>query len=250
MRSRLDLTLFAHICARPDEELDLGEAALLIGAIEEPSLDISRWIGVLDDLGRGARRALDRDEATFPTEPVALARKKLESVIGFLYGHKGFRGNRDDYYDPRNSFLHEVLMRRTGIPITLGVCRRADIPASGVSFPGHFLVRSDGPGNPLFVDPFAGALLSRQALTDLYARITGEAREPPPQLLTPATKQQILLRMLNNLHGIYATRADREHLTSVLERIHALSPSKEVERALERLGGTTPFGAPGKRSIH
>ena len=137
MTARVDLTLFAHLCARPEAELDLAEAALLIAAAESPGLDVARYLGLLDELGRRAAAAVSRcagDEA------------RIERAVGFVYGEAGFHGNDEDYYDPRNSFLNEVLDRRTGIPISLAlvlteICQRAGVEARGVSFPGHFLVR-------------------------------------------------------------------------------------------------------------
>ena len=142
MSARLNLTLFAHLCARPETELDLVEAALLIAETEHPGLDIARYVRAIDELGLGARAAVERAGAG----PEA----RLERAVRYIYEEAGFHGNQDDYYDPRNSFLNDVIDRRTGIPISLAVvltevCRRAGVEARGVSFPGHFLVRSPGP---------------------------------------------------------------------------------------------------------
>ena len=166
MTARVNLTLFAHVCARPEAELDLAEAALLIAEVEHPGLDIPRYLAQLAELGRLA--AIDvaqsmSDEA------------RIERAVRFVYGHAGFRGNDEDYYDPRNSFLSDVLDRRTGIPISLAVvlleiCRRAGVDARGVSFPGHFLVRCDTPHGTVFVDPFSGtpnAVHSRHKISEV-----------------------------------------------------------------------------------
>jgi len=256
MSRRLDLTLFAHVCSRPEEEIDLGESALLIGALAEPNIDVSRWIAMLDDLGRGARQAITPIEADGPTEPRALERARIEGVLRFLYEQKRFRGNREDYYDPRNSFLHEVLARRVGIPISLAVVlmevgRRAGFDMRGVSFPNHFLVRVETSRNTsLLIDPFSGKLLDRDELRALYSRVTGERGDPPARLLEPTQRRQILLRMLNNLRGIYAARGERERLSAVLERIYVLSPSAELREAIERFGGTPPFTATTKHDLN
>jgi regulator of sirC expression with transglutaminase-like and TPR domain len=241
MSERLSLTLFAHVCARPEPELDLAEGALLIAEAEEPGLDVSRYVRALDDLGEGARAKGARassDEA------------RLERTLRYLYEDAGFHGNEDDYYDPRNSFLHEVIDRRTGIPITLAVvlmevCRRAGVDARGVSFPGHFLVRTDTPRGTILVDPFVGRPLSREDLRALHARATGEDRDPPVRLLEPATKVQILARILNNLRAIYEDRKDDLRLRCVLERVQVLSPSEELRVRVEELGGSTPWRSGG-----
>jgi regulator of sirC expression with transglutaminase-like and TPR domain len=263
MSERLSLTLFAHVCSRPEAELDLAEAALLIaegcqdgGLPREADLrstsrsaphtpgspvDVARYVRALDELGEGARAKAahaSSDEA------------RLERAIRYVYGDAGFHGNEDDYYDPRNSFLNEVIDRRTGIPITLAVvlvevCRRAGVDARGVSFPGHFLVRSDTPRGTIVVDPFSGRPLSRDDLRALYARSTGQDGDPPAQLLEPATKVQILTRILNNLRGIYENRGDDLHLRGVLERVQVLVPSDSVRAKVQELGGSTPWRSRG-----
>lgn len=226
------LTLFAHVAARPDVELDLAEAALLIAETEYPGLNIARYAGVLDELGRTATRIIAQ-----PSE-----RPGVERVLRFLYDEAGFRGNADDYYDPKNSFLNDVLDRRTGIPITLAlviteVCKRAGVEAQGVSFPGHFLVRSPAPNGLYVADPFEGKLMTQADLRNLLARTTGTPRDPDARMLEPATSRQILVRMLNNLRGIYSTRGDKDKEREILERLHLLSPTDEVKRDLDAAGG-------------
>ena len=234
MSDELSLTLFAHLCAAP--ERNFAEAALLIAEIEQPALDTSRYLAAFDDLGEGLRRAVG---------PVPDDEAAREILIGpaarWLFGAAGFRGNEADYYDPRNSFLSEVLDRRVGIPISLAVllievCQRAGIPANGISFPGHFLVGSS-PRGAMIVDPFTGEVLTPAEVRALYTKATGDAREPPARLFTPAPKAQILVRMLTNLRGIYASRQDAPHLVAVLQRIDLLAPSDELAREITRLGG-------------
>jgi regulator of sirC expression with transglutaminase-like and TPR domain len=233
MSSRLTLTLFAHVCSSLEQ--NFADAALLIAEIERPDLDIQPYLSMLDELGARVH-ALTRDSTNDEA--------RLEDAVDWFYEEAGFHGNEDDYYDPRNSFLDDVIERRTGIPISLAVvltevCQRAEIPAFGVSFPGHFLVRS-GPGN-LIIDPFAGRPLRREEIRALYTRVTGDTRDPPDRLLLPASKAQILLRMLSNLRGIYASRGDIEHLLAVLERMQVLMPSEELAGEIHRLGGSSPF---------
>jgi regulator of sirC expression with transglutaminase-like and TPR domain len=221
MSGRAELALFAHVAARPEKELDLAQAALVIAEAEYPALDIARFIERLDELGAGARRW---------AEGARTVEDRLACVVRFLYESERFHGNDRDYYDPRNSFLNDVLERRTGIPITLAVvlvevCRRAGVEARGVSFPGHFLVRVTTTRGALLVDPFDGRLLGRAELRALYERATGEARDPDAALLEPATKRQILVRMLNNLRGIYAARGDEARLGGVVARLELLEPA-------------------------
>jgi len=246
---RAELTLFAHVAARADAEVDLAQAALLIAEDEYPGLDVAAYIEGLDALGEVARtRLLDVDK---PGDRRSQAR--LECVLRYVYGELGFHGNAVDYYDPRNSWLNDVLDRRTGIPITLGVVlleilARAGVEAAGVSFPGHFLVRSPGANGPLFVDPFDGRILSREDLRQLHGRVAGEPSDPDPRLLEPADKRQVLVRMLHNLRGIFAARGDRARLRATLERLEVLAPSEEFRREIASLGGEPPV-PPGKSRV-
>jgi len=210
MYRRADLTVFALVVGRAESEFDLARAALLVAEPEYPGLDIAHYVGELDRIGEGARIGHG-----YP--PVA-------PVVRHLYEELGFRGNAADYYDPRNSFLNEVLDRRVGIPITLGLvlietCGRVGIEAQGISFPGHFLVRVLGPGAPMFIDPLDGRALDRADLRALHGRATGHSGDPDPRVLEPARKSEILLRMLNNLRGIYEANGDGLRLRGVLERI-------------------------------
>jgi regulator of sirC expression with transglutaminase-like and TPR domain len=170
---------------------------------------------------------------------------RVEAVVRLLFVEYGFCGNRQDYYDPRNSYLNEVLDRKTGIPITLAlvlteICDRTGVEARGVSFPSHFLVRAPSVSGPRFIDPFEGKLLSTEDLRALYQRTTGDEGEPDPRLLEPATKRQILVRMLNNLRGVYAARQDRRRLRDVLERLEVLLPSDELRAQIESCEGAPP----------
>jgi regulator of sirC expression with transglutaminase-like and TPR domain len=248
MAAPISLTLFAHVAARPEEDLDLAEAALLLGEDEYPDLDIPRYLGQLDRLGEEARRALERAPATPEAVPGS---GNIERLLRWLYGDLGFHGNEADYYDPRNSYLNEVIDRRTGIPITLAVvlievARRAGVEAQGVSFPGHFLVRTPSRGGVLLVDPFEGRLLGREDVRALHARATGVAREPDAQMLAPAPKRHILVRMLNNLRGIYANRSDTARLRRVIELMQVLAPSDELSKQLDQLGGDRPWPSAGR----
>jgi regulator of sirC expression with transglutaminase-like and TPR domain len=226
---------FADLVARRD--VPLAEAALAIAEEEYPRLDAGRYLGELDALARQVlARAAGHDPASM-----------LRALRTVLFAEAGFRGNADDYYDPRNSFLNEVMERRVGIPITLSVvyldvAARAGFPAQGVSFPGHFLVKHVTAGREVFVDAFdGGELLSAD---DLRARHRARAsgHELDPRALEGVAAQQILARMLHNLKRIYAERGDDARALWVVDRLLLLSPDDPVERRdhgllAARLGG-------------
>lgn len=246
MSNRLSLTLFAHVCDRPEAEIDLAEAALLIAEPEYPGLDVGGYLRGLDALGRGARDALDRGART----PGGAPEDRLSRAVHYLYEDAGFHGNDADYYDPRNSFLNEVIERRTGIPITLAVvlievCRRAGVEVQGVSFPGHFLVRADTARGAFIVNPFAGRPLGQAELRALHARATGVDGDPPQRLFEPATKRQILTRILHNLLRTYEGRGDADRVRVILERVQVLAPSEALSQRIEELGGDAPWRSGG-----
>ncbi len=231
---------FAAITHLPERQIDLGEAALVIAAEEQPGLDPYPWLDRLDDLGarlrlrlRKARNDVDR----------------LAALLDLLFGEEGLRGNAEDYYDPRNSYLNEVLDRRLGIPITLAlVCmevgRRAGIPLEGVGFPGHFLLRL-GNHPHVLVDPFdAGRMLTQRDCEELLARLTNGEMQFDPRLLRTAGPRQILHRILNNLRGVYLTRGEVERLLPVLDRMLLLDPedpSPRRERGILHIRCGDPF---------
>jgi len=212
------LALFAAEVAK-GEETDLGRAAALLGLIVEPEIDVEGCIGSLRELARTVE---------------ARRMGPVESVSS-LFGENGFRGNDDDYYDPRNSFLHEVLARRLGIPISLSVVaievgRHAGIPVEGVPFPGHFLVRVRATGETVILDPFAGGqVLSDADLLTRMRAVTGRMGSLGPSELRRASKRQVLSRMLQNLKGIYLKSEQLAQGAAVQERLVVLNPDDAAE---------------------
>jgi regulator of sirC expression with transglutaminase-like and TPR domain len=197
---------FTALSARPDAELDLVDGALEISRLFQPGVDGAQARARLDALGDEVRDDL-ADGANLAAQVDALNR--------LLFGRFGFAGNRDDFNDPRNSFLDQVLERRVGIPISLSlvyieVARRAGVAAWGVGFPGHFLVKLGHGGGSLVVDPFnEGAVLSADDLDARLAGIFGDDRvsvRAHPSLLRAATQREILVRMLRNLKAVYLGR--------------------------------------------
>jgi regulator of sirC expression with transglutaminase-like and TPR domain len=218
------LARFHVVVDRPADAIELDVAALTIGDWDG-DVDVAAARAELDAIA--ARVGADRDHA-------ALART--------LYAELGFHGNATDYYDPRNSFLVDVLARRTGIPISLGVlylevARRIGLPARGVGFPGHFLVRVDDPAGERVIDPFnAGAVLAAADLRRLLAQVAGEAAVLDAAALASVTTPQILARMLLNLAGIYGRRGDLFRSLEVLERLALIDrDNPRLARDLEQL---------------
>jgi regulator of sirC expression with transglutaminase-like and TPR domain len=225
---------FADLMARDEAEIDLGRACLLIARDAYPGLDVEGYLGEIERLAARLRGRLPREGGV---------EARVVALNEFLYDDLGYRGNADDYYDPRNSYLNEVLDRRTGIPITLSVLyleigRRVGLTLDGVSFPGHFLVRLRLRGATLVLDPFSGG--APQSETDLRERLgrvipegaTGKvpvAQLPLDQFLEPAGKRQILARLLRNLKGIYRDTDQPQRLLEVLNRMLEVAPAAHGE---------------------
>jgi len=234
----LDVALFAHLVSRPEDELDLAQTALLIAEPEYPELDIAAYLRDLDELAALARPRLDG---------VTDNSGRAVALVQFLLEDQGFSGNLDEYDDPRNSFLNEVLERRLGIPITLSlvileVAQRLGIAMRGVSFPGHFLVDTAGP-QPLLLDPFTGQPMGTAELSELLGRVYGQRRPPRPDELQPASKHAILLRMLHNLRNIYMRRGDSPRQRLAEERIRVL------ESAVRSLASSSTAGGAGRPGV-
>jgi regulator of sirC expression with transglutaminase-like and TPR domain len=187
----------------PDPAIPLAEAALLMACEEYPQLSLSPYLDFLDHAATRVREVL-------PPEPGEA--DVLDALNRVLFGEFGFAGNREDYYDPRNSFLNDVIERRRGIPITLSalymtVGHRLDLRIDGIGLPGHFLVRHRSGRSETILDPFnGGRRLSAVEIGELL-RGSGEAATgedlPDPPALPRASNRQILARMLGNLLRIY-----------------------------------------------
>ena len=212
-----------------------ARAALVAARIAYPRLDPSAWLAELDVYGDAARQHLELGVGGNPP-----TRTRLRVVSEFFFGQLGFVGNREQYEDPRNSFLNDVIARRTGIPITLAIvfmeiARRAGLSIDGVNFPGHFLMRcpepdqSEAPG-ALIVDPFnGGALLSDADCLRLLKTHAGDEALLDPGMLQPAGKQAILLRVLLNLKRAFVRMRSFDYARDVSELLVALDPSALTE---------------------
>ena len=214
-RSRL-VALAGTVDAR-----SLAEGALWIAAEAYPGLDVPHWLGRLEMLGR---RAAERVTSDMPVNAAASAVSRL------LFEEVGFRGNTGDYYDPRNSFLNDVLDRQLGIPISLSVVYLAvagqvGLDAAGVGLPGHFVVQVERGGRQQLLDPFhGGRLLDQAECRALVAQVRPRGGPLEPRWLAPVTTRQIFVRMLTNLKAVYTTLGDWGRALAASERILLLVP--------------------------
>jgi regulator of sirC expression with transglutaminase-like and TPR domain len=208
---------------------DLASPALVIARVEYPRLDPRPYIERLDAMGHEVLERLARQGI----DPLADRLKAIHTLNEYLFDEQRFSGNRGKYEDPRNSCLNEVLDRRTGIPITMSlvyleVGRRAGLSMHGVNFPGHFLVRCPGVTRaPLcIIDPFhGGALLSEGSCKTLLRRHAGEDVEYSRAMLAPATRAQIVVRMLLNLKHLYVHMRSFPQAYLVTELLVTMTPS-------------------------
>ena len=218
---------FRSFAALPDDALDLLEGALLVAQDARPSLDRRAIEQQIDELAEPLAR---RQLALLP------AAAQARALADQLFVRAGFRGNTADYYDPKNSFLDEVLARRTGIPISLSVlyvevARRAGVRASPVGFPGHFMASIDGgDGARLLIDPFNGGGVRNESSLGELLRRSGSTLEYSEELVAPTPVRQVVSRMLMNLRGIYTMRAEYSRLLLVFDRLIDLWPESIDER--------------------
>ena len=226
MNKQAILDRFQMVTAREDDEIDLATAALLIAAVEYPDLDIDQQLSILDSLAEGAAYRIGQDRDPFHC---------VNNLSEYLFDEVGFQGNQGEYYDPRNSYLNEVLQRRTGLPITLClVClevgKRLDIPLVGVGLPGHFVL-SHRSQTDLIIDPFRrGILLSEEECAQILKNVLGANVDWDPRYLTPASNREFISRILRNLKGIYLNRRDHEEALDVVDITLALRPDDLNER--------------------
>jgi regulator of sirC expression with transglutaminase-like and TPR domain len=218
---------FAEVVSR--EQFNLAEASLLIAQDAYPDLDVGGYLHWLDDIAAAIKKRLADD---------AFAEQKVLALNYYLFNDLRYSGNIDDYYDPRNSYLNEVMERRTGIPITLSILyleigKRIGLNLKGVSFPGHFLVKLAVKRGQLVLDPFTGG--EAQSEADLRQRLaqvlpSGQAeRAKLDEYLETATPHQIIARVLRNLKNIYMQANKLEHALAVMHRMLLVVPESAEE---------------------
>ena len=221
-----NLERFAELVSR--DQFGLAEACLLIAQDEYPGVDVADGVAQLDAIAATIRGRIAAD--AFPEQKVAATNR-------LLFGELGFSGNVEAYYDPRNSYLNQVLERRIGIPITLSivyleVARRVGLAAQGVAFPGHFMVKVRLKGGVLVLDPFAGG--APQSERELRARLLraapdGDGREALDRYLEAATPREIVARVLRNLKSIYTQSGALEAALAVMHRMLLVVPESAEE---------------------
>jgi len=230
----VSLDSFAQLLATEDVRIDLAHGCLMIAQDAYPGLNVERYLG---DIERMAMRLRGRMPQTLAAE------ERVAALNEFLFEDLGYRGNTEEYYDPRNSYLNDVMDRKLGIPISLAVLymavgRRIGLPLEGVSFPGHFLVRLRLRAGMLVLDPFAaGAPQSEAELRARLQRVIPAgatdnlpvAELPLDQFLEPASNRQILARVLRNLKAIYRETDKPERLLEVLNRMLLVAPESSAE---------------------
>ena len=248
---------FALLLQRPDAEIDWVEAALLIARGADPGLDPVRCRGQIEALAAQVRQRLDERGIAHAADPHFI-QPVLATLNQVLFAEAGFTGNVEAYYDPGNSYLPEVLARRTGIPITLAlvyieVARRVGLRLHGVGLPGHFLAGWAPPGadlatsdEALFIDAFHGGLIRTPTeCAFFFHQLHGSGCPFVRQFLAPVTTRQFLARLLGNLKSIYLSRQDLVQTLRIVDYLVLVQPKAAGELRLRgmlyyRLGAFVP----------
>lgn len=217
---------FQQEVEQPDEQIDLALSALYIAQEEYVSLDIFEYLNALDTMAVEIKERL-------PNQKYPL--RIIQSINQYLYDDLGFSGNTAEYYDPRNSFLNEVINRRVGIPITLSlvyleIAKRIDFPMVGIGMPGHFLIRPAIGEMEVFVDAFnRGEVMFADDCQERLMQVYGQPVTMQPEFLAPVSNRQFLARVLSNLKFIYLNGQQLEKALAAVERILLLFPENVTE---------------------
>jgi regulator of sirC expression with transglutaminase-like and TPR domain len=218
--------MLAEELARAEAELNLGRAALLVAKEEYPQLPVDLYLARLDQIAEEVKDRLANE-----TAPLVI----LSDLLETLFVRRGLTGNRKSYYDPRNSFLNDVLDRGLGIPLSLGMVLletgwRLGLPVEGVNFPGHFLVRYRGDELALLLDPFDGGKIRfEDQAQELLDQVYGGVVRLQDTFMRTASKREMILRMLTNLKGLYTKSGDHLRALAAVERILMITPTAPAE---------------------
>lgn len=214
------------LAAMPDYKIQVAEATLVIARYQYPSLDQSKYLGLLDEMGDRLRSRIE--EGTEHAQAIT-------EMNRLLFEEEGFKGNVSNYYDPRNSFLNQVLERKLGIPITLSIVyievgRRAGLPLYGIGLPGHFITGLLSDDGRIFIDPFNGGEILTEDSCRLLVRLHGGAPKGfSPRFLDPLWPKQILVRLLRNLKASYWRQGPEMRALQVIEWVTILDPDSPAE---------------------
>ncbi len=212
---------FERLVQVPEADVPLDEAALVIASDEYPELDVAFYLQQLDDMAETLRARID--DARNPHSTIA-------KLTAYLFDELNFRGNRAEYYDPRNSFLNDVIERRMGLPITLSVivlavARRLKLPIVGVGLPGHFLVKWGDEENEIVFDPFhSGEILSRSKIEQRVRESVNPTIPFQASWLDAVNSKYILIRMLSNLKSVFLQQQDIERAWQAVDKILLVDP--------------------------
>ncbi len=212
---------FAALVERPQGAFRLAEAALYLAQEEYPEMSVPKYLERIDGMAEAVKAELGLE-----LDPVRI----VQEINTHLFETLGLQGNREQYYDPRNSFLNDVIDRGLGIPITLSVLyievgRLVGLPIAGVGMPGHFIVQYTAQPEPFWIDPFErGTMMTRDACVERLRHLYGERLKWQDEFLAPIGDHDILRRMLNNLKHNYTRLHDYPRLLSALECSLLLSP--------------------------
>ena len=209
-----------------EDQIDLGRAALAIARQEYPDLKIDDFLTQLDRLAQAVELRMGDEKNPY---------RIIAALNTVLFKEQGFQGNRSEYYDPKNSFLNDVIIRKKGIPISLSViymevARRVGLSLEGVGFPGHFLVKYDDGDIEILIDVFNdGEVRAREDLNQMLQQLYRGQVSYQPGFVTALGKRDILRRMLNNLKWIYLERGEPLKTLSILDQLVILNPSSVSE---------------------
>ncbi len=211
---------------QPDSQIDLAKAALYFAQTEYPDLDPEFYLAQLDAIAAEIKTQLP--DTLYPL-------KVIQTINHHLFETLGFTGNTRNYYDPRNSYLNEVMDRKWGIPISLAVlyleiAKRINFSMVGIGMPGHFLIRPDFEEAGIFVDAFnQGEVLFPEDCENRLQQVYQQPVTLEAEFLAPITNRQILTRMLTNLKFIYINNNDYERALKIINSILVVVPDSETE---------------------
>jgi regulator of sirC expression with transglutaminase-like and TPR domain len=218
--------IFAEAVRRPDSQIDLFEAALALASEEYPGLPVGDYQEYVDELASALEWSLDGLDSP---------EHKISRLNQFFFSDLAFEGNEEDYYDPRNNFLNEVLDRRYGVPVSLslvmiGVGRRVGLALEGVRLPLHFMVKCVEDGREILIDPFnRGRIMRREDCAELVAKLSRGRLRLKDSHLVSCGHRDILVRLLNNLKRSYLRQRDYGRCSWAIGRLLVLKPNSAPE---------------------
>lgn len=228
LQTRQVLAALEQLHAEGGEEIDLLRGSLLIAQLDDPELEVAEYVRQVERMVEEIRRELPRDS------PPAV---RLAALDKYLFQENGFHGSRFEYYHRANSYLHRVIEDREGLPLTLSIlylelARRLEVTIEGIPLPGHFVVRfvdSEPPATGDYIDVFEGGKrLTREAAVRKAAEVVGEKEAEAS--LHPATRRQMLQRMLANLAGNAEREKDAEAMLRYYDALVILDPQSVKTR--------------------